>query len=191
MILRRLALLLGAVIVPAAARAEPPLLPGYHVLASATLSAGQPRRMFRIVALGRDGEGESTDDAAPRPLLILEKHADGDKPVARNDHVVMRADGGGQCDPFLENGYGMIAVRGRFFTIENGVACGQHWTDFITFRFDPVSDGFVFDSERIQSWSPPRTDSPDAEALAPDGPPQVIRDKPGQATPFAAWRPKA
>ncbi|CAG9202720.1 hypothetical protein BVI434_180056 [Burkholderia vietnamiensis] len=39
--------------------------------------------------------------------------------------MVLRANDGGQCDPF-EDGYDGLAVKGRYFTVQNGVACGAH-----------------------------------------------------------------
>jgi len=176
--------------VPAASASSVPagdLPPGYVVLAEAGLSAGRPARSFEIVALGRMDEARFQVDNAPaRPLLIFEKRGSRFVLVGRNDHVVMRADEGGQCDPFIDGG---IAVKGRFFTIENGVACGQHWTDYITFRLNDRA-GFVFDNERIESWSLNTSDAPNADALARDGPQRVRRDEPGHITPFSKWRPE-
>ncbi|WP_260922047.1 hypothetical protein [Novosphingobium sp. 9] len=172
------------------------VLPGYDILASREMAPkGAPS--FRLVAMGRKGEDSyrTRDEAAPaRPLLIFEERGGHEARalvlVARNDDVVMRADEGGQCDPFLDSD-ATISVAGRYFTVENGVACGQHWTDFITFRLDVGAEGgagFVFDNERIESWSMNPGQSPDAEALVRDGPQRVLRDKPGHARSFTAWR---
>ena len=162
---------------------------GYVVLASARLAVGPQGRTVRIVALGRKGEGASakSGNAPPRPLIIYEQRRNGDfAPAGRNDHVVLAADEGGQCDPFLDGG-GTISVKGRFFTVENGVACGQHWTDYVTFRLDGAQ-GFVFDNERLESWSLNKNEAPDAEALVMDGPQHVLRDRPGHLTRFSDWQ---
>jgi hypothetical protein len=192
----RTALLLT--MVPAAAGATPPSVPvgiarqvpaGYAVLARAEVAAGQPGRVFEIVALARRNEGDGRARAAPaRPLLIFERKEDRYVLAGRNDLVVMKADEGGQCDPFLD-GDATIATRGRYFTVQNGVACGQHWTDYVTFRLDDAAGGFVFDNERLESWSMNPSTAPDADALVRDGPPRVLRDRAGRVTPFAAWRP--
>lgn len=158
---------------------------GHVVLASARLVAGRPLREFRVVALGRRGE-QQRFGAPPRPLLLFERRGGRFVAVGRNDAVVFKADEGGQCDPFLDGG-GTITVRGRFFTVENGVSCGQHWTDFITFRLDDAR-GFVFDNERTELWTLNDSDAPGANALIRDGPQRVRRDRPGRVTPFAAWR---
>ncbi len=176
-----------------------PLLPalqskvpnGYDVLANVEISAGTPVRRFVVVALGRRDEGDHRDDpkgAPNRPLIIFEQVGGQYRQVARNDTVVLAADAGGQCDPFLDND-GTIAVKGGYFTVENGVACGSHWTDYITFRFDDRAGGFVFDNERNESWSMNRSTKSDAEALVRDGPQRVRRDRAGRVTPFSAWRP--
>lgn len=163
---------------------------GYVVLANVHVTVGNPMRNFEIVALGRKDEDElaKSRNAPIRPLIIFERHLAGFAIVGRNDHVVMKADEG-QCDPFLD-GDAKIAVKGRYFTVENGVACGQHWTDYITFRLDDRAGGYVFDNERQEEWQLNPSNDPDAEALIRAGPPRLVRDHPGHATPFAAWRPK-
>jgi hypothetical protein len=161
---------------------------GYGVIATARVTAGNPVRSFEIVALARKDEGQSRG-APARPLLVFEQRDGRFTPAGRNDHVVMKADEGGQCDPFLDGG-ATIAVKGRYFTIENGVACGQHWTDYITFRLDNRVGGFVFDNERQEAWELNPNADPNADALVRAGPPRTIRDRPGQVTPFADWRPK-
>lgn len=164
---------------------------GYAVIGSAHVAAGQPVRSFEIVALGRKDEDSlaKTRDAPARPLIIFERRGRDFMAVARNDHIVMKADEGGQCDPFLDGG-GTIAVKGRYFTVQNGVACGQHWTDYITFRLDDRAGGFVFDNERQEDWELNPSNDPEAEALVRAGPPRLFRAPSGHITPFAAWRPK-
>ncbi len=83
----------------------------------------------------------------------------------------------------------MIAVQGAWFTVQNGVACGQHWTDFITFRLDAALGRYVFDNERSQSWSLNASADPRAAALVPDGPARVRRGDRGRKMVFDEWRP--
>ncbi len=166
------------------------LPPGFVVLGSAAASFG--RHAFTIVALGKRGEDKlpwPVQSAAARPLLLFERRPDGSfQQAGRNDRVVMRADGGGQCDPFLDGG-GRIAVKDGFFTVQNGVACGQHWTDYITFRFDDSRGRYVFDNERSESWSLNPSNDPNAEAIIRDGPPRVERGDRVRPVPFDRWRP--
>ncbi len=161
---------------------------GYAVLAVASL-ADKNARHFQIVAIGKtdeDAQRTRSGNSPSRPLLIFEQKNGAFVLAGRNDQVVMRADEGGQCDPFLDSD-ATIAVKGAFFTVENGIACGEHWTDYITFRLDDHA-GFVFDNERRESWSMNPSNAPDADALVPDGPQRVRRDKPGHLTSFEAWK---
>lgn len=168
-----------------------PLYPAhYHELSSAEVGPPSAKTHFHVVALARDDQGGPFDEApaAARPLLIFKVVGDHARLVARNDHVVLRADEGGQCDPFTDADR-PIAAKGRYFTVENGVACGNHWTDYITFRFDDRSGEFVFDNERSENWVFNKSDDPNAEALARDGPQTVRRPKPGRSVTFSDWRP--
>jgi len=181
---------------PVAALAAPAVPPGiarqlpagYVVLANVRMPVAQPMRVFYIVALGRTGESGRVPwgSGSPRPLLIFEQRKDAFVLTGRNDAVVLKADEGGQCDPFLDFD-GTISVKGRYFTVQNGVACGQHWTDFVTFRFDDRA-GFVLDNERSESWSMNSKTDPQSDALVRDGPKRVRRSPPGRAVPFAKWR---
>jgi len=165
---------------------------GYEVIASARVEPEQARRRFVIVALARKNEDQlrqSGRGAPARPLLIFEQRSGRFILVARNDSIVMPADQGGQCDPFLD-GDAKIASKRRYFTVENGVACGQHWTDYITFRLDDRTGGFIFDNERQEDWEFNPSNNPDAEALVRVGPQRVIRERAGHKTTFANWTPK-
>jgi hypothetical protein len=156
---------------------------GYEMLHSAHAVFGTPVHDIYIVALGRQGETRETEDAQPRPLLIYELRAGAWVLTARNDHVVLQVDEGGQCDPFEGGG---ITAKGAWFTVENSVACGNHWTDYITFRFD-ARLGYVFDNQRYESWSFNPSNAPDAEALISDGM-HVTRAVKGHLVRFADWR---
>ncbi len=181
----------------ACAQADPPaeivrqLPAGYGVIGMARMALPGREGRYYVVALGKKGEDRFAHEAsAPaRPLLLFARRPDGSyAPAGRNDRVVFRANEGLQCDPFLDGG-GVIAVTGRYFTVQNGVACGQHWTDYVTFRFDHSAGRFVFDNERSESWSMNTSRAPDAEALVRDGPQQVRRGDPRAPVGFDDWRP--
>ncbi|HEY0182382.1 MAG TPA: hypothetical protein VGC09_06185 [Rhodopila sp.] len=145
-----------------------------------------------VVTPNGDSNTKHSEVHAPaRPLVIFaQRPRGGFTRIGRNDTVVNRADEGGQCDPFLDGG-GVIAVRGPFFTVQNGVACGaQHWTDYVTFRFDGERGGFVFDNERSESWKLNPSRHPNAEAVVRDGPLRLRRGDAGHAVGFDAWRPE-
>lgn len=138
---------------------------------------GGGRQSLLVVAHRPD---DSTDKPSLRPLLIFEEQASGQYRLsARNDAVVLRANEGGQCDPF-EDGYDGLAVKGRYFTVQNAVACGAHWTDFITFRYDATRQAWFFDSEIFTS-SDPLSNAPDKTDMT-----RANRAKP---VTFEAWRP--
>ena len=166
-----------------------PLLPsGHEIIASADGTAwGRP---YRVVALKRQDEADiqaRTGHAPPRPVLVVFLDRHGAPTLAgRNDHVALRADEGGQCDPF-DDGYDPLVVTGPSFTVQNGVACGQHWTDFVTFRFDPRRHGFLFRSEIGHSWRMNPSDAPGAEALIEESPALRLAD-PAHPVAFSEFR---
>ncbi|MBJ9963110.1 hypothetical protein [Burkholderia seminalis] len=153
---------------PAAARAADlpksiaaQLPPGYQpLLAQAGPDLDNGRHSVLVVV---HRAVDTREQPSPRPLLIYEEQADHTyRLAARNDVVVLRANDGGQCDPFdpedaADNG---LSVKGRYFTVQNFVACGQHWTDYITFRYDPRTHGWLF-SNQIVTESFPLDDQPD------------------------------
>ena len=136
-----------------------------------------------------DEEGLKAKGESPaRPMLVFGKGRDGAfRLLARNDVLVMHIDEGGQCDPFMDGG-GVIAVKGPYFTVQNGVACGQHWTDYVTFRFDATKGAFLFDNEVSESWRLNSSNEPGAEALVRDGPRRVKRGDARRVVSFGEWR---
>jgi hypothetical protein len=156
---------------------------GYSVLGAAQTSFGS-ELSFYFVGLGsRQETGPFGKTAPPRPLLIYALTSSGHYDlIARNDQVILPANAGGQCDPFE----GRIATKGRFFTVENGVGCGAHWTDYVTFRFSDRLREFVFDNWRVQSWSFNPSNAPDAQALIPDG--QKVVRAGRRIVRFSEWR---
>lgn len=131
--MRRGSLLLLAVASQPASAWEPvslpaaivPVLPAGHVarLAKCSATLDPPQAICAVVA-ARPEEGGvtwSNERTSPsRPLLVYRMIGGWATLIARNDRVVLRRDGDGQCDP-IEDGGG-IAIKGRFFTIESGVA---------------------------------------------------------------------
>lgn len=172
---------------PAAVRAR---LPARHVARVATCSRTlDPLHAICIVVatLPDEGDRNSPREAPPRPLLVYRLAGGAATLIARNDRIVLRRDEGGQCDP-VEDG-GAIAVKGRFFTLESGVACGQHWTDFTTFRFDPRSRGFVWHNRFYESWRLNDDPRPNAGALVSDGR-RVWRADPRRPVTLSAYVPQ-
>ncbi|PKV12233.1 hypothetical protein [Xanthomonas prunicola] len=158
---------------PAAAATLPAgavkLLPaGQSVMRVASADLTGDGRQDYVVALRASAEDALRANgraAPPRTLLVLVADADGRfVEAARNTRVIFKADEGGQCDPFLDSDQGLFA-KGAYFTVQNGVACGQHWTDYITFRYDRSRRAFVFHKRVIEAWEINTQDTPDADAL--------------------------
>ncbi|CAE1137013.1 hypothetical protein [Xanthomonas euroxanthea] len=156
----------GAATLPAAASR---LLPsGQTVIGLAEADLSGDGRPDYVVALRAATEDARKADGAPAPartLLVVMATADGGFAIAgRNTRVIFKADEGGQCDPFLDGEDGLVA-KGAYFTVQNGVACGQHWTDYITFRYDRASGGVFFHKRVLEGWEMNSDDSPDVDAL--------------------------
>jgi hypothetical protein len=168
------AIAVAALLAPCRAAAASPVPTGYErALPSGfrvmAVARSRPDRAhdFIVVALAArsDRRDPRASPAPPRPLIVLRRSGGRYRQVARNDHIVLRSNEGGQCDPFVDGG---ITAKGRFITIEHNMACGQHWESTTTFRFDPRLGTFIFDNERYQSlkWNPDQRS--DADALVKD-----------------------
>nr|WP_267191156.1 hypothetical protein [Xanthomonas dyei] len=160
-----IALPAGAATLPAGAAKLVPA--GQSVIAVASTDLTGDGRQDYVVALRAATEDatRSGERAAPaRTLLVLVATASGFVEAARNTRVIFKADEGGQCDPFLDGEQGLV-TKGAYFTVQNGVACGQHWTDYITFRYDRTRRAFLFHKRVIEAWELNTDDTPDADAL--------------------------
>lgn len=165
-----------AVMVPSVAQADAlpadigrQLPPGYVPMTSNSSDFDKDGKLDYVVVVGREDEEAllAQGAAAPsRPLLVFLQAEKGRFLLAsRNDAVVLAADEGGQCDPFMEGE--RLAVKGTFFTVQNSVACGQHWTDYITFRYSAEHRRFIFHKRIFESLIFNSSREPDAEALVP------------------------
>ncbi|MGJ7527304.1 hypothetical protein [Variovorax sp. GB1P17] len=126
---------------------------------------------------------------SPRPLLIFTQDPAGTfRLAARNDAVILRANDGGQCDPFTDSADDGLAIKGRYFTVQHGVACGllQHWTDYVTFRYDKDRRDWLFHSQIAQNWRP--NDGPTGGVFKPD-PARITKANKDRPVAFEAWRP--
>lgn len=152
---------------------------GYEVMQyAAGPELGNKRQSFLVVV---HQAVDTQDHASPRPLLIFESQDDGSFELkGRNDVVVLRADEGGQCDPFDADEDG-LAVKGAYFTVQNAVACGSHWSDFVTFRYDVKVGKWLFQSQILTS-SFPLEGTPDKTS--------VIRADKAKPVAFSDWKPE-
>lgn len=146
---------------------------GYGVLLHMHGDLNNDGRVDYLVALHKVNEQgivSKTGTAPRRPLVIFLQNADGTFALARrNDHVIFAADQGGQCDPFEEFGEDAsgLVIKGDYFTVQNSVACGAHWTDYITFRYVAKLRDWAFHKRIVEGWVLNNRSDPDADALVP------------------------
>lgn len=145
---------------------------------------------YLVVAHKKNEEAtfEKTREGSPRPLYIFIQNSNKTFSIAKkNNDVVFAIDQGGQCDPFMDGEDG-LALKNHYFTIQNSVACGQHWQDFITFKYDSKLKDWVFHKRVIESWHLNNSDDPNAEALIEDKP-QVTKANSKKPITFDAYQP--
>jgi hypothetical protein len=141
---------------------------GYTVLSFKSGELNDDKLADFLVALRKADEkaiADKTGKAPRRPLLLFVQNADGTYTLTkRNDQVIFAADEGGQCDPF-EDGEDGLAIKDHYFTIQNSVACGAHWTDYITFRYEPKLHDWIFYKRISENWVMNNSSDPNADAL--------------------------
>ncbi len=132
---------------------------------------------------------DKTHEGSPRPLFIFIQNKDATfTPVKSNDDVVFAIDQGGQCDPFEDGEEGLV-IKNHYFTVQNSVACGQHWNDFFTFRYDVKSKNWLFHKESSESWRMNDSNDPNADALVSSGL-SVTKANPKKPILFEQYKPK-
>ncbi|MCM2551613.1 hypothetical protein [Burkholderia glumae] len=166
------------------------LPPGYTVLDHLAGSLTDAGRTDYLVVVARPAANGAPP--SPRPLLVFTQRADGGYALAaRNDHVVMRADEGGVSgDPYLDLDSDGLAIKHRYFSVQNGVAGGpNHWSDNVTFHYDPARRTWLFHQRIVHDSEMNRDPSPNADALLPD---HVTVERADRARPvtFEARRPQ-
>ncbi|WP_298212561.1 hypothetical protein [Acidovorax sp.] len=143
---------------------------GYAAMTAKSSDFNGDGKVDYVVVVSRKNEAQLVAQGSPapkRPLLVFIQGETGKFSLkSRNDEIVFAADAGGQCDPFMEGMEG-LAAKGSFFTVQNAVACGAHWTDFITFRYSAELRHFVFHKRIFESMVFNPSNDPEAEALIP------------------------
>lgn len=147
------------------------LPPAYEILSSekGRLDDDQLDDFLVVIHARNEATYARKEQAPARPLLLFTGQPDGSYKLARrNDHVVMKINEGGQCDPF-EDGEDGLAIKDHYFTVQNGVACGQHWTWYITFKYAPKLRDWIFHKAISETWVMNPSDDPNADVLIPGG----------------------
>jgi hypothetical protein len=141
---------------------------GYTVLAFQGGDLNNDKLVDYVVVVRKENEAaasQRTGVSPRRPLLVFLQNSDKTFSLSgRNDLVVFAINEGGQCDPFLDSGSG-ITIKGAYFTVENGVACGAHWTDYITFKYSRAMNNLIFHRRIRENWVLNMSQTPNADAL--------------------------
>lgn len=105
------------------------------------------------------------DKPEKRPLLLLLGQPDNSyKLIYRNDNAAYCIDCGGVFgDPFTGT-----TIKNGYFSIEHGIAGGQHWEQVITFKYDRSKKNWFLYKNHYVSYKLNQSDDPDAEALVLD-----------------------
>lgn len=119
-----------------------------------------------VVVLRNNNEAESVNHRERILLVYMQTKPEIYSLQAKNSQVVFTLDDSGiGGDPFdYQNGQG-ITTKGSYFTVENEVAAGIHWTDFITFKYSPSMKDFIFHLRVYEQWGMNPSTDPDAEIL--------------------------
>ena len=146
----------------------------YELMMFASGYLNDDKLLDYLVVVHKKGEQatfDKTREGSPRPLFIFIQNANATfTPAKRNDSVVMSIDEGGQCDPFgIDDREGDLVIKNHYFTVQNSVACGEHWEDLTTFKYDRKLKNWMFHKNSFESWSLNDSDDPNAEALISNG----------------------
>ena len=162
---------------------------GYEVMSYLSGELNDDKLLDYLVVAHKKNEQatfDKTREGSPRPLFIFIQNKNATFSLAkRNDTVVMAIDEGGQCDPFEDGEEGLV-IKNHFFTVQNSVACGQHWNDFTTFRYDAKLKNWVFHQNSFQEFSLADLTNPDDEFAK--NKPKVSRANPKKPVLFDQYK---
>ena len=145
---------------------------GYEVMSYLSGELNDDKLLDYLVVAHKKNEQatfDKTREGSPRPLFIFIQNKNATFSLAkRNDTVVMAINEGSQCDPFGGSEEGLV-IKNHYFTVQNSVACGQHWNDFTTFRYDAKLKNWLFHQHSSESWRLNDSDKPNADAFKSNG----------------------
>lgn len=100
-----------------------------------------------------------------RPLLLLLGQPDNSyKLTYRNDNIAYCID----CGGFFGDPFTGTTIKNGYFSIEHGIAGGQHWEQVLTFKYDRLKKNWFLHKDHYISYKLNESDDPDAEALVLD-----------------------
>lgn len=139
---------------------------GYSVINVSSGDANLDGLIDNILVLRKITEEATSNyaDGKPdrRPLLLLLGQSDHSFKLAfRNDNAVYCIDCGGVFgDPFTGT-----TIKNGYFSIEHGIAGGQHWEQVITFKYDKLKNNWFLYKDHYVSYKLNESNDPNAEAL--------------------------
>lgn len=142
---------------------------GYSVINISTGDANLDDITDTILVLRKNTEETTSNDAEgkpdKRPLLLLLGQPDKSYRLAlRNDNAVYCIDCGGAFgDPFTGT-----TIKNGYFSIEHGIAGGQHWEQVITFKYNKSMNDWYLYKDHYISYKINDSNDENAEALIMD-----------------------
>ena len=142
---------------------------GYSAINVSSGDANLDGLTDEILVLRKNTEESTSNYADNKPdkraLLLLLGQSDGSfKPALRNENAVYCIDCGGAFgDPFTGT-----TIKDGYFSIEHGIAGGQHWEQVTTFKFDKSKGNWFLYKDHLISYKLNESNDEDADALVKD-----------------------
>ena len=141
----------------------------YAVINSSTGDLNLDGLLDQILVLRKITEETTSnyggDGPAKRPmLLLLGQPNQSYKLATRNDNAINCVD----CSGAFGDSFQGTVIKKGYFSIENGIAGGQHWQQIITFKYDKKSNNWFLYKDYTISHKMTDSSDENAEALIKD-----------------------
>jgi hypothetical protein len=142
---------------------------GYSVINISSGDANLDGLIDKMLVLRKNTEQSTSNYVEGKPdkrplLLLLGESKDTYKLIYRNDNVVYCIDCGGAFgDPFTGT-----TIKNGYFSIESGIAGGQHWEQVITFKYDLLKSNWFLYKDHSVTYKMNDSNDVNAEALVKD-----------------------
>ena len=142
---------------------------GYSVISISTGDANLDNIPDKILVLRKNTEETTSNYADNTPdkrpfLLLLGQPNNSYKLAFRNDNAVYCINCGGVFgDPFTGT-----TIKNGYFSIEHGIAGGEHWEQIITFKYDKSKSNWYLYKDHFVNYKFNDSTDENAEALVKD-----------------------
>ena len=139
---------------------------GYSAISVSAGDANLDGVTDRILVLRKNTEETTSNYAENKPdkrsfLLLLGQPDSTYQLAVKNDNAVYCIDCGGVFgDPFTGT-----TIKNGYFSIEHGIAGGQHWEQVTTFKFDKAKGNWFLYKDHFVSYKFNDSDDENADAL--------------------------